>query len=143
MSTQENKIKNGDLYCYATIDVSSHGFMIRTGEEFMHKIEICPLIGVELQGTSGRTTLNVSVNPESIDKMVWDERLKDGNSFIMVYRAGKTVKEVLLMIHPQLKTHLTKRKAVYETLIKNVDEMLAVLDASVVTEHICLPMKPA
>ena len=131
-------LKNSDLYSYATIQIQSHGFMVRTNEEFMYEIDIDSICGMTLRVHAGpMNPKNPMIKPEDVDRMIWDERSKGGNSFIMVYRSGKTKEEVLKLLHPQLKDHLAKRKAMYELLAKNAQSMLDVLDSNIIDQHIC------
>lgn len=142
MNTNEQEIKDGDLFCYATISVQTHGFMVRANETFPRPVELSPMFGVELMQTAGRNSVNVSVHPDEVNKLVRDDRSKDGSSFVMVYRAGKTAEEVHAMIQPQLKDHMLRLKKIYEVLVKNADEMISILEAGPTTEHICPPMQP-
>lgn len=126
MSTE---IKDGDLYSYATIHVESHGFMVRANHEFMYEIELSDWLGVELKVNPAGHHHNVSVRPDQINKMTWDDRNRNGSSgYVLVYRSGKSEAEVLEMLRPQLQEHLITRKKAYATLVLNADEMLAALD---------------
>lgn len=124
------EIKDGDLYSYANVYVESHGFLIRTNEDFMYEVRVDPILGVELLiGTCESGTLNFHVQPSDIDKLIYDRRLDHVlRSHIMVYRSGKSKEEVLKMIQPQLREVLEQRRKAFEELVFNVEEMLIVVD---------------
>lgn len=141
MNMNNPEIKDGDLFCYATIYVGTHGFMIRPNETFHREVELSEMFGVELKNTHSSKSPNVSCDVDKVEKMIRDDRSKDASSFIMVYRAGKTAEEVVAMIQPQLKEHMLRLKKVYEALVKNTAEMIQVLEGEPVAEHVCPPMK--
>jgi len=124
-------MKDGDLYSYANVYVESHGFLIRTNEDFMYEVLVDPILGLELQiGTGdGGYSLNFHVKPEDIDKLIYDQRGKDKyHAYMLVYRSGKSREEVLKLIQPQLREVLEKRLAAFEELVFNAQEMLIVVD---------------
>lgn len=132
-------MKDGDLYSYATIDIASHGFNIKTNEDFMYEIKVSPvsefeakaglLPYVELQiGTNDYGSMNLRVQPEDIDRVIRDKRSQSFDSFIMVYRAGpKSKEEIIDLIRRQLADILILRKGAYEILVKNAGEMIETL----------------
>ena len=124
-----SEIKDGDLYSYATIYVESHGFTVNTNHEFMYPVELSDWLGVELKVNPPGHHNNVSVRADQINTMTWDDRNRNGSSgYVMVYRSGKSEAEVLEMLRPQLQEHLLRRKAAYELLVTNADEMIELLN---------------
>ena len=133
------EIKDGDLYSYATISVESHGFMVRTNHEFMYPVETSDWLGVELKVNPPGHHNNVSVRPDQLNQIVWDDRNRNGSSgYVFVYRSGKSEAEVLEMIRPQLQEYLKRRKEAYRTLVLNADEMISQLDEQMPSgDYIC------
>lgn len=119
-------IKDGDLYSYATINVASHGFMIKTNDDFCYPVEVTDWKGVEVLSCSSGSSSNVVVPKDDIGKLVWDRRLTH-DSLVMVYRSGKSREQVLEMVRPQLREHLLLRKELYEMMTFNCGEMADVL----------------
>lgn len=141
MNTTEQEIKDGDLFCYAVINVATHGFMVRANETFPREVEVSPMFGVELLNTHSTKTANVCCAVDRVNKMIHDDRTNDPHAFIMIYRAGKTAEEVRAMVQPQLHAHMLRLKNVYEALVKNAIEMIEVLETECPESHICPSMK--
>lgn len=120
------KIKDGDLYSYATMHLEAYGFLIRTNEDFMYKVTLDDILGVELQiGSDGNGySLNIRVQPENIGKVISDPRGQSHSSYILVYRSGKSREEILELIRPGIVELLEQRFKVYQELTANVSEML-------------------
>ncbi len=131
-----SKIKDDDLYSYATVSFESHGFIIQAHEDYMYKIKVDPIgphrstIGLELQiGTDGKGySMNILVGAENIDVLIRDHRAPNRfNSYIMVYRSGKSEAEVFEMIRPQLRDVMLQHAVAYQLLTDNTNEMAYVL----------------
>ena len=134
------EIKEGDLYSYATLNVQSHGYTVKTNEEFYYEVELnnFPDVHMTLRVHAGNYNPdNISIKPENIDRLIWDPRSYDGCSLVMVYRSGKTKEQVMNMIKPQLLNHMDIRYKGYLTLVNNAGLMREMIDRDFVDHFIC------
>ena len=140
------EIKNGDLYSYATVDVESHGYLIRAHEDYMYEVEVHPATDwlhaeIELQiGSDGNGySLNLKIKPEEIGMLIFDPRSRGvSRSYIFVYRSGKTKEEVAELIRPQFTEVMEQRLDAFKILVFNAQEMLDVLKSEKpVDDYLC------
>lgn len=134
------QVQNGDKLSYATITIGSHGFDIRMNPLAHFEAELSS-VGVELLRINAQNN-NIIIAPDEMEKMIFDPRAKGGSlqSFVVVFRSGKTEEEILNLIHPQLKMWVARYKAMYENLLANASEMLEVLEKGPTKQHLC-PIK--
>ena len=135
-------VQDNDKLSYASITIGSHGFYIRMNTQATFLAEVS-CMGIELLHTKGNipSGQNILIQPNEMEMMVMDNRRgMDGGSFqsfVFVFKAYKTEEEVLKLIHPQLKMWMGRFKRLHETLLKNTNEMLTVLEEGMVQEYIC------
>ena len=115
-----------ELCSYATVVIQSHGFMIRTNEEFAYPVDVDKFLGVTVQVHAGpMNPKNVLIKESELNKLVFDQRERDANHFVMVYRAGRTKEQVLDMIQPQLLAVMHKRERAMREVVDNAHMMYA------------------
>lgn len=115
-----------ELCSYATVLIQSHGFMIRTGEEFAYPVDVDKFLGVTVQAHAGpMNPMNVLIKETELNKLVIDQRERDANHFVMVYRAGRMKQQVLQMIQPQLQEVLHRREKALREVVDNALKMYA------------------
>lgn len=113
-------------YSYVTVNIQSHGYMVRTNEDFAFD-------GVEygedliICGYSDAThhPKNVRIKRDEVTRLVWDRRGPDASSYVFVYRAGKTKDEVFFLLRPQLRKVLRLHMKAYQQLAANFKQMIS------------------
>jgi len=130
-------VQDDDKLSYASISIQSHGFDIRMNAHAFFPAEVSSM-GIELKHTGGERHQPIMIDLNEMEMMVFDNRDDvRQNSFVIVFKYGKTEEEILNLIHPQLKMWMGRFKKMYEMLLKNTDEMLAVLENGPVKQHLC------
>lgn len=127
-------------YSYVTVNLQSHGYMVRTNEGFefdgvnygnsnvLHDLIVCSY------SSETHHPNNVRIRLEDIGKLVMDRRATGPGSFVLVYRAGKTKDEVFFILRPQLRKLLRTHLKAYQQLAINVKQMMA---APLVDDFLC------
>lgn len=128
-------------YNYATVNIDTHGFLIRTN----HNVDVEYASTSEPYESNGATwmrlvdTNGVVYLASEENKLVYDRRSHDHRSMIMVYKHGLTEQEVLDLLHPQMKEMLDLTVKMYQLFAKNAEEMRAAVESTLPIDHFCAP----